>query len=294
MYPDRPHSLVCLVLALVAACDSDSAPACETVGVALCGGACVDTETDPSNCGACDVACGSGEVCEASACVVACRIGGEAIEAAAVNPANDCEQCVPAVSTGSWTARESVPLLVGTGDIAAQGWTTVAAAPSSLTYGADFVRLSSSTTGGAGTGGQMLVTRANAIDGSAPFAIRVTMLVEAVDPHNPLDSGAAILASFAPPYGVGADRSQMIYLDGGSIGWADDGQSAAFAVTDGAYHVYELAVDAADVATVSVDGVALLTRSDFTTNGTVAIGDQTNDPNVDGAVRIRSVERLCP
>jgi hypothetical protein len=45
---------------------------------------------------------------------------------------------------------------------------------------------------------------------------------------------------------------------------------------------------------VRVDVVAKLTRSDFTTNGTIAIGDQTNESNVDGAVRIRSVERICP
>jgi hypothetical protein len=86
----------------------------------------------------------------------------------------------------------------------------------------------------------------------------------------------------------------MIYLDSAAIGWADDTQSAAFSVTDGAYHVYELAVDAAKVATVSIDGVAKLTRNNFTTNGTIAIGDQTNDVNVDGAVRIKSVERRCP
>ena len=86
----------------------------------------------------------------------------------------------------------------------------------------------------------------------------------------------------------------MIYLDSAAIGWADDTQSAAFTVTDGAYHVYEFAVDAAKVATVSVDGVAKLTRNNFTTNGTIAIGDQTNDPNVDGTVRVKAVERLCP
>ncbi len=120
------------------------------------------------------------------------------------------------------------------------------------------------------------------------------MQVESVNTHNSLDSGAAILGSFTPSFGNSTDRSQMIYLDSAAIGWADDTQSAAFSVTDGAYHVYELAVDAAKVATVSVDGVAKLTRNNFTTNGTIAIGDQTNDANVDGAVRIKSVERLCP
>lgn len=97
---------------------------------------------------------------------------------------------MPATSTTQWTARESVPLLVGGDDITAQGWTTVAQTPSTLTYGADY--------------------------------------------------------------------------------------------------------DAAKVATVSIDGVAKLTRTNFTTTGTIAIGDQTNDANVDGAVRIKSVERLCP
>jgi hypothetical protein len=115
-----------------------------------------------------------------------------------------------------------------------------------------------------------------------------------VSPHNSFDSAAAILGSFTPPLGAGTERSQMIYLDSAAIGWADDTQSAAFAVTDGAYHVYELAVDAARVATVSIDGVAKLTRNDFTTNGTIAIGDQTNDVNVDGVVRIQSVEQICP
>ena len=65
-------------------------------------------------------------------------------------------------------------------------------------------------------------------------------------------------------------------------------------MTDGAYHVYELAVDAAKVAAVSVDGVALLKRNNFSSNGTLALGDQTNDPNVDGTMRIKSVERLYP
>lgn len=45
---------------------------------------------------------------------------------------------------------------------------------------------------------------------------------------------------------------------------------------------------------VSIDGVAKLTRNPFTSNGTLAIGDQANDPNVDGTLRIKSVERLCP
>jgi hypothetical protein len=70
-------------------------------------------------------------------------------------------------------------------------------------------------------------------------------------------------------------------------------QSFTVAVTDGAYHTYELAVDAGGTATVRVDGTQALTRSGFTTNGAIAIGDQTNDNVIDSTLRIRSVTRLC-
>ena len=100
-----------------------------------------------------------------------------------------------------------------------------------------------------------------------PFKIQVVMLVEAVNPHNPLDSAAAILGSFTPPFGAGNDRNQMIYLDSGKIGWADDTQSFAVAVTGNTYHAYELAVGAGGNATLSVDGIQALTRTGFTTNG---------------------------
>jgi len=349
-----------VVLGFITACDdtSTSPPVdtpdasvpemCNSVGVELCGGACVSTESDPKHCGGCDKACATGEACEGGVCVALCQIDGEQVTAGAVNaanaceqctpetsatawtqltdgtpcsagqvcsagvctpkcfidgvvhaagapnPANACEACVPETSTTQWTARASVPLLVGGDDITAQGWTTAAQAPNTLTYGADYVRLATSTNSGGRTSGQLLITRANSLDGTKPFALRVTMLVESVNNHNQLDSGAAILGSFTPPAGQAVDRSQMIYLDSGAIGWADDTQSAAFPVTDNAYHVYELSVDAAKVATVSIDGVPKLTRNNFAANGTIAIGDQTNDPNVDGALRIKLVERLCP
>lgn len=238
--------------------------------------------------------CSPGQVCSAGACSPKCFIDGVVYSADAPNPANACETCVPATSTTTWTARASVPLLVGGDDLTEQGWTTVAQTPNTLTYGADYVRLATSTNGGGSTSGVLLITRANSLDGTKPFKLQVTMQVESVSPHNQFDSGAALLGSFTPPFGIGPDRSQMIYLDSAAIGWADNSQSAAFPVTDGAYHVYELAVDAEKVATVSIDGVAKLTRNNFTTNGTIAIGDQTNDQNVDGAVRIKSVELLCP
>jgi hypothetical protein len=75
----------------------------------------------------------------------------------------------------------------------------------------------------------------------------------------------------------------------------DDTQSFDVNVLDGAYHTYELSVDAANVASVRIDGVSTtLTRNAFVFNGVFAVGDQTNDGNVDSSLRIRSVKKLCP
>ncbi|WP_233609715.1 hypothetical protein [Corallococcus sp. AB049A] len=238
-------------------------------------------------------ACGTGQVCSTGACSSKCFIDGTLHDEGTPNPANACEVCMPATSTTAWSPRESIPLLVGGTDIAAQGWTTYSQAPNTLTYAEDYTRLATSTNSGARTSGQLLLAKTNALDPTQPFKLRVTMQVESASRHNQLDSGAAILGSLTGSAGTATDRAQMIYLDSAAIGWADDTQSAAFAVTDGAYHIYELAVSADKVATVSVDGVVKLTRNNFTANGTIAIGDQTNDPNVDGAMRIKSVEKLC-
>ncbi|QSQ13886.1 hypothetical protein [Myxococcus landrumensis] len=362
----RSIALSCLVvLGLVAACGDDRPPGpistpdasvepdasvpvtCNNTGEALCGGACVNTGTDPAHCGRCDNACTAIEGCEGGVCVARCQIDNLRVSSGAVNPANACEQCVPttsatswtpradgtqcgtgqlcsagvcsqkcfidgtfhdtgavnpanacevcapATSTSQWTARAGIPLLVGGQDITAQGWRVTSLTPSSLTLGPDYVRLATSTNTGERSGGQLLIWLANAVDPAKPFKLRVTIQVDSVTNHNSLDSSAAILGSFTSPVGSSTDRAQMVYLDRAAIGWADDTQAAAFPVMDGAYHVYELSVDASKVATVSIDGVARLTRNNFTTNGTIAIGDQTNDPGFDGVMRIKSVEKLC-
>ncbi len=176
----------------------------------------------------------------------------------------------------------------------AQGWATVAQGPNTLSYGADYVRLATSTTSGASSGGQLLLSYSDALALQAPFELSVELMVESVNAHNQLDSAAAILGSFTAPVGLPAERAEMLYLDPAAVGWADDTSSATFAVTDGQYHTYRLAVSAEHDATLRVDGNAKLVRSDFTTNGTIAIGDQTNDKNFDSALRIRSVQLLCP
>lgn len=185
-------------------------------------------------------------------------------------------------------------LLVGGTDVAPQGWSVVMQQPNMLTYGPDYVRLQT-TTNGMTTSGQLLLNYPGAVETGKPFKLQVVMLVESVSPHDQFDSAAAILGSFMPPFGSPTERSQMIYLDANKIGWAaDDAQPFLVSVTNNMYHTYELSVDAASTATVTIDGIQALTRIGFMSNGAIAIGDQTNNANVDSVLRIHSVTKLCP
>ncbi len=182
-------------------------------------------------------------------------------------------------------------LLDGARAPADQGWSIEQQGSASLTRGADFLALTTATVGS--TGAMLLLHRPQVVPSDAPFAVELELLVESTAVHNPADAAAAILGSFTPPFGLPAQRAQMIYLDPARLGWADDTASFAAAITNGAYHTYRLTVDAAGTATVTIDGALALTRAAFTTNGTLAVGDQTNDPNFEATLRVRKVTRLC-
>jgi hypothetical protein len=183
-------------------------------------------------------------------------------------------------------------LLVGGTDVTAQGWAIIQQPTATLTNGPDFVHLQTATPPGQpSSGGELLLNLPGAVDPTMPFKIQVVMLVEQVNDHNQFDSAAAIMGTLSN--GV-EDRQQMIYVDNDKIGWADDSESFAVTITNNEFHTFELSVDASAVAHVSVDGVSALTRNGFLYNGAIAVGDQTNDPNVESALRIRSVTKLCP
>jgi hypothetical protein len=201
----------------------------------------------------------------------------------------------PTPDAGPDAATCPQDLLVGGAGmtVESQGWAVIKQAPATLTYGPDYVRLETSTTSGATTSGQLLLHRQGVLP-PPPFDFEVELLVETVNPHNPLDAAAAILGSFSPPFGENTDRSQMIYLDPNAIGWADDFRTAVAAITDGAFHKVRLSVASGGVARVTFDERSVLARNGFASNGAIAIGDQTNEPSVDGAIQIRRVTLYCP
>lgn len=80
----------------------DTGPACDT-GLDLCEQACVDTSSDPNNCGDCGVMCEASAAhtvasCQASACVLECEAGWTDLDGdiEAGSGSNGCElECAP-------------------------------------------------------------------------------------------------------------------------------------------------------------------------------------------------------
>ncbi len=68
------------------------APSCPA-GQTKCGGACVSTNTDNANCGACGSTCAAGQTCSSGTCALICPAGQTACSGACENLRNDNANC---------------------------------------------------------------------------------------------------------------------------------------------------------------------------------------------------------
>jgi hypothetical protein len=66
---------------------------CVVAGLADCGGACVDLQSDGLNCGTCGVECAYGEVCSGGACQSSCAAGLSFCNGVCVDTATDASHC---------------------------------------------------------------------------------------------------------------------------------------------------------------------------------------------------------
>lgn len=227
-------------------------------------------------------------------CVVGCGPADEARDLGgpdmtATAPADLAELDLPA-SFDATPPCVAQTILDGTSTIAAQGWSVASQTGSASAITTDGVLVDFNTTG---LNAQALATKDIGIATGAAYSLEWRLKVIATNGHNQFDAPVAFMASFTPPFGTTTERSQMIYFDAAAIGWADNTQSFAVDTTS-AVHMYRLDVSAAGHAEVRVDGTLALIRDGFITTGTVAVGDQTNDVNVDAHFDVYQVRKLCP
>ncbi len=95
----------------------DVGPVCAAPRV-LCGGACVDLQTDRAHCGRCGAACASGQSCVAGACRVNCASGQSSCAGVCRDLSNDlgnCGACGRACATGQVCTGGACQVVCGAG-----------------------------------------------------------------------------------------------------------------------------------------------------------------------------------
>lgn len=93
-------------------------------GLTLCGGACVDVDSDPQHCGGCSKACPTGQVCDQAACASGCSGGKTDCSGACVDLQSDpwhCGDCATSCNPGSVCASGSCNLSCPAGQAACSG-----------------------------------------------------------------------------------------------------------------------------------------------------------------------------
>ena len=175
-----------------------------------------------------------------------------------------------------------------------QGWSTVTTA-AVLDVSSDGSSISVNTVGVPSIdpdGPFLLFYRDLNVSLGAPYEIEATIRV-LQSSYNSFDAGVSLYGTYGGPaggfQGVGRDRQLFVFLGTNEVGWGDLSEAVAFDTTD-SFHTYLLAIDPSGLATLSIDGQLILSRTDFQISRLrMAFGDNTNDPGVDGSFLISSI-----
>jgi len=181
-------------------------------------------------------------------------------------------------------------LLTGGTDVTAQGWTIERSGAGTITYSPGLTTLT--TTANAR---QLIVLR-----GAFPpdrWALQITGELVATGGCTPNNAAAAFMASFHDPSGDATDYARMLCVAESNIAWGDGTSSLMVAFNSvGTIKLERTTTTIAGIkATVqATNGQASITAGPFTSNGAVAIGDQSTEPGLDSTMRIVSVDLMCP
>ena len=174
-------------------------------------------------------------------------------------------------------------LLAGGSNAAEQGWEIVRIGNGSISTANGITTLA--TTGDAR---QLLVLR-DAIPADR-FIVEVNLEVVASGARTTGLGAVALMMSFHDPSGDAMDLSRMVALD--TLGMQIGTASVGFDTTT--MHAYQIERTATGSIRAAVGGGGTVTVSPFTTNGTIAIGDQSTAPGLDSTIRISSILLMCP
>jgi hypothetical protein len=191
---------------------------------------------------------------------------------------------------------EDTVILAGGSDPAPQGWTVELNGFAELTYPDPQTTQLFTDSGGPSAGGTLVLRRDGAVTPGRAFIFEVVLMVVSINSnnHDMYDMPVGIMGSYSGYPGTIAERRQHVYLDTNAVGWTDDSESRVFNTLDNTFHTYRLSVDADGAARVDIDGQPSLQRTGFSTNGTIAVGDQTSRIFYEATTRIRSIRMLCP
>jgi hypothetical protein len=184
------------------------------------------------------------------------------------------------------TACVARRLLTGGMPVEPQGWTIERVGSGTVSYGGGMTTLT--TTGGAR---QLLVLR----DAFPPDRWSITGEITSSGGCTVNNASIALMASFHDPVGSDADRARMLCLATDKAAWGDGATSVGIALNTTGIVKLERTASAAIRATVQfAGGMASMGGGSFTSNGTIAIGDQSTDVGLESSFKIVFVDLMCP
>ena len=215
------------------------------------------------------------------------------------NPADD--RCYADPPAGNPDAASDAPLdaptsgaciprrlLTGGMPVEQQGWTIERVGAGTVTYSPGTTTLA--TTNNA----RQLIVLRDAFP-SNKWSIRITAEVTSTGGCTPNNAAVAFMASFHAPAGDDADRARMLCIGPDKAVWGDGVGSIGVSLVAIGVITLERTSPAGIRATVqSGAGMASMTAGGFTSNGTLAIGDQSTDPGLDSSLEIISIDLMCP
>lgn len=214
----------------------------------------------------------------------------------ACNPAdNRCYLDLPAATDASTDTRPPLDapaactprrLLTGGMPVEAQGWSVERVGAGTITYATGTTSLT--TTGNA----RQLITLASALPATG---WQLRFVTQVVDSGGCAAGNAAIafMPSFHPPTGDDADLTRMLCLTETSANFSN-GTSIGISFANLGQILIERTATGGIRYTLQGSTMANVTFGNFTTNGTIAIGDQTTSPGLDATLQLVSVDLVCP